>query len=155
MRRFVTILVVLTVVALATINGVAERDSAGPEKIIFQYANKERAARGLLPLKWSDDLARAARYHAVRMAQQNTLSHQFRGESDPAGRAREAGAHFSAMAENVAEGPTPEGLHEQWMKSPPHRANLLDPELNSIGVGIAQRNGQIFAVQDFSAALTD
>jgi hypothetical protein len=36
------------------------------------------------------------------------------------------------------------------MNSPPHRANLLDPGLNSIGIAISQRGGTLFAVEDFS-----
>ncbi len=47
-------------------------------------------------------------------------------------------------------GPSAESLHQQWMKSPPHRANLLDPQLNSAGIAVVQRNGTLFAVEDFS-----
>lgn len=64
-----------------------------------------------------------------------------------------AGARFSLIAENVAEGPSPLGLHNQWMNSPPHRANLLDRELNTIGIAVVQSGGLLFAVQDFSVAV--
>jgi len=122
----------------------------GPEQILFQSANRERAARGLPPLAWSAALAEAARQHALRLARQNTLSHQLPGEPDLAGRAARTGARFSTIAENVAEGPSAVSLHEQWMKSPPHRANLLDPQLSSVGIAVAKRNGTLFAVEDFS-----
>jgi hypothetical protein len=36
------------------------------------------------------------------------------------------------------------------MNSPPHRANLLDPHLDSIGIAVAEREGTLFAVEDFS-----
>jgi uncharacterized protein YkwD len=36
------------------------------------------------------------------------------------------------------------------MNSPPHRANILDREMDSIGVGVVERNRQFFAVEDFS-----
>ena len=122
----------------------------GPEQILFQSANRERTGRGLPPLAWNAALAEAARQHAVLLAQQNTLSHQLPGEADLAHRAARAGARFSTVAENVAEGPSAESLHQQWMKSPPHRANLLDPQLNSAGIAVAKRNGTLFAVEDFS-----
>jgi len=127
--------------------------ASGKEQVLFAAANRERVARGLLPLEWSSSLADAARLHAVRMAERNTLSHQLPGEPSPANRATQAGARFSTLAENVAEGPNAEGIHRQWMNSPPHRANLLDPHLDSIGIAVAERNGTLFAVEDFSLAV--
>jgi len=124
-----------------------------PAEILFAAANRERAANGLSPLKWSASLADAARLHAVRLAQKNTLSHQLPGEPSPADRAAQAGARFSALAENVAEGPNADGIHRQWMNSPPHRANLLDPHLDSVGIAVAERDGTLFAVEDFSLAI--
>jgi hypothetical protein len=126
--------------------------SGGPAQTLFESANHERAARGLAPLKWSDALATAARQHASRMAVQNTLSHQLPGEPGMAERASRAGARFSSLAENVAEGRGAENIHQQWMKSPPHRANLLDPELDSVGIAVAEGHGVLFAVEDFSLA---
>jgi hypothetical protein len=121
-----------------------------PAQTLLVSANHERAARGLAPLKWSPVLAKAAHEHALRLAAQNTLSHQLPGEPGMAQRAAQAGAHFSSLAENVAEGPSAESIHQQWMNSPPHRANLLDPQLDSMGVAVAERNGVLFAVEDFS-----
>jgi hypothetical protein len=122
----------------------------GPAQILFESANRERAANGLDLLKWDPTLAAAALQHAQRMASQNTLSHQLPGEPDMLARAKQAGAHFSSLAENVAEGPNAENIHQQWMHSPPHRANLLDPQLNSIGIATAEHGGTLFAVEDFS-----
>jgi uncharacterized protein YkwD len=38
------------------------------------------------------------------------------------------------------------------MKSPAHRTNILDSDMNSIGIGVAQRGGQLFVVEDFANA---
>jgi Cysteine-rich secretory protein family len=122
----------------------------GPEQILFQSANRERAAHGLAPVKWNAPLAEAAHRHALLLAQRDTLSHQFPGEPDLASRAASEGARFSTIAENVALGPSAESLQEQWMKSPPHRANLLDPQMNSVGIAIARRGETLFAVEVFS-----
>lgn len=123
------------------------------EQILFSDANRERTQRGFSPLKWDAQLATAARQHAALMAQQNTLSHQLPGEPEPVARARQAGARFSVFAENVADGPSTGEIHQGWMNSPPHRKNLLDPQLNSVGVAVVDRDGQLFAVQDFSRAV--
>jgi uncharacterized protein YkwD len=124
-----------------------------PESILLNAANRDRAAMGLPPFQWDANLAAAARLHALRMAERSTLSHQFPGEPPLQERARQAGARFSLIAENVAEGPSPQGLHVQWMNSPPHRANLLDRELNSIGIAVVQSGNVLFAVQDFSVGV--
>jgi uncharacterized protein YkwD len=36
------------------------------------------------------------------------------------------------------------------MKSPNHRANILDGDMDSVGIGIAERHGQVFVVEDFA-----
>jgi uncharacterized protein YkwD len=38
------------------------------------------------------------------------------------------------------------------MKSQQHRANILDTDMDPAGIGIAERNGQMFAVENFSKA---
>src|SRR6267154_3741790 len=92
----------------------------GPEQILFQSANRERAAHGLSPVKWNAVLAEAARRHAVLLAQRNALSHQFPGEPDLASRAAHEGARFSTIAENVALGPSAETLHFFFLWSGAH-----------------------------------
>ena len=120
---------------------------------LMNAANHDRASAGLPLLQWDPRLAAAAHQHALRMARMNTLSHQFPGEPPMPDRARQAGARFSTVAENVAEGPSVVGLHSQWMNSPPHRANLLDRNLNSVGIAVVQAGSRYFAVEDFSAAV--
>ena len=122
----------------------AQPQTASAERALFDAANRERTAQGLPALRWDDALANAARNHALLMAQRNTLSHQFPGEAPLQDRGRLAGARYTEIAENVAEGPTADVIHSGWMHSPPHRANLLDPELTAIGiavVGTAPRDG--------------
>jgi hypothetical protein len=123
------------------------------DQTLFNAANHDRSAAGLPLLKWDSALAAAAHQHALKMAQANQLSHQFPGEPPMQDRARQTGARFSTIAENVAQGPTPAGIHSQWMNSAPHRANLLDPELNSIGISVVQSGNMLFAVEDFSDAV--
>jgi hypothetical protein len=120
------------------------------EQLLLQSANRERQAQGLPALKWNSALADAARQHALLMARQNTLSHQLPGEPDLAARAGRAGARFSAVDENIAVGPSAEEIHKGWMNSPPHRANLLDPQMTAVGIAVTSANGTLFAVEDFS-----
>jgi uncharacterized protein YkwD len=133
----------------------AQAPRASAEQILFDAANRERAAQKLRPLHWDNLLASAASQHAQRMAQQNVLSHQLPGEEDFKARAVRAGARFSSLAENIAEGLDAPAIHQMWMDSPPHRENLLDPKLNSIGIAVAEGHGELFAVEDFSLAVPE
>ncbi|HKM66064.1 MAG TPA: CAP domain-containing protein [Candidatus Acidoferrum sp.] len=158
LRRIILLTALLLAALLLTPSLHAAASSShpqvnSPESILLIAANRDRVAIGLAPFQWDANLAAAARLHAQRMAQRSALSHQFPGEQPLQVRAMEAGARFSLIAENVAEGPTPQGLHAQWMNSPPHRANLLDRDLNSIGIAVVQSGNLLFAVQDFSVGV--
>jgi hypothetical protein len=123
------------------------------EKFLLDAVNHERAGEKLSPLKWDANLAAAARDHVHKMAERDRLSHQFPGEQDLTRRASNAGAHFSMVAENVAEAPSISELHIGWMNSLPHRTNIMNPKLTAIGIAVEMRGTQYFAVQDFSTAV--
>jgi hypothetical protein len=120
------------------------------EEQLFNLLNRERARAGLQTLHWNRDLADAARAHSDLLAKHKKLSHQFRGEAELQQRAGKAGAHFDAVAENVAYAPTVRDLHDGLMHSPPHRANILNPEYNAVGIAIVERGGELYATQDFA-----
>jgi uncharacterized protein YkwD len=144
-----------TLHAAAKAAGAARPQTGSPESILLEAANRDRAAFGLPALQWDMSLANAAHAHTLLMAQRNTLSHQFPGELPVQQRATQAGARFSVIAENVAEGPTVIGLHTQWMNSAPHRANLLANDLNAVGIALIQNGNILFAVEDFSQAVPE
>jgi len=154
-KTLISGLIVSVFAGLAVLSGAPKQRNSSLEQALFRLANQERTARGLAPLKWSAPLAEMAHDHAVRMAQQDTLSHQLPGELGLAGRATRAGARFSSLAENIAEGPSAETIHREWMNSPSHRANLLDRESDSVGIAVADRSGVLFAVEDFSREAGD
>ena len=122
------------------------------ERELFAAVNQSRRAQGLAPLRWDDALAAAARRHAEVMAQRGSAQHGFQGEPSLTTRVRQAGARFSWLSENVTQGPTPRFIHSQFINSPSHRANILDRDMDSIGVGVVERGGRLFAVEDFSQA---
>jgi len=131
----------------------AGRPSNSAEQMLYDAVNRERASLGLQQLQWDTALANAARLHTSLLAANDTLSHRFNGEADLQTRLRMAGATFRIVAENVAQAPDVQSLHIAWMNSPPHRANILDPQVNSIGIAIERRGEQLYATQDFSASV--
>ena len=128
----------------------AQSAPAAEQRALFDAVNHERRAQGLPPLRWNDALADAAQKHAQEMARQNSVSHTLPGEPSLAGRANKAGARFSWISENIVQSTSASGAHEQFMKSPNHRANILDGDMDSVGIGIARSRGQLFVVEDFA-----
>jgi uncharacterized protein YkwD len=120
---------------------------------IRALANEARAQAGVGRLEWDRALAAAALQHCLRMAAEGPISHQYRGEPDLSARAAQAGAHFSVIEENVAIGPSGDAIHEEWMQSPGHRANLLSPDVDRVGVAVVAARGVLYAVADYSRAV--
>lgn len=143
---------IFLIVALAQDRrSLAPRSWPSPaEQALFDAANRERANRGIPALRWDDALASAAQAHAAWMAKESTISHQLSGEPALQQRTSQTGAHFSRVAENVAEGPDADTMHYNWMHSEGHRANILDLQLTAIGIAVVSRGKQLYAVQDFS-----
>ncbi|SPE44202.1 exported hypothetical protein [Candidatus Sulfotelmatobacter sp. SbA7] len=144
------LIVSLTSIFLSSASRAQSVSSA--ERQLFDAANRERKGRGIPALRWDEALASAARNHASEMAKRGTVSHQFPGESNLPTRARQASARYSSLAEDVDQGPNMETIHRSLMASPLHRANILDSSMDSAGIGVAERDGQWFAVEDFSKA---
>jgi uncharacterized protein YkwD len=139
--------------AIRSGSAVAEKSSQPvAEKLLFEQLNESRVFAGLPPLHWDSNLAAAAREHCAVMVHHEALSHQFPGEADLLTRISGTGASFSALAENVAVAPTAEEIHYEWMHSPPHRANILDPQLTAVGIAAMPGRKGVYAVQDFSLA---
>ncbi len=123
------------------------------EQYLFAAANEERVHEGLSPLRFDPMLMEASASHAREMAEHETISHQFDGEPELADRGAEAGVHFSLISENVGEAPNSVIIHDLWMHSPGHRANLLDPNVDSIAIAVVVRGDQLYAVEDFASTV--
>ncbi|MEI9977695.1 MAG: CAP domain-containing protein [Edaphobacter sp.] len=123
------------------------------EQYLYAAANQARASQGLPALRLDPVLSQASAQHAREMAEHAAISHQFSDEADLAERGASAGAHFSLISENVAEAPSSITIHELWMNSPHHRANLLDPNVDSVGIAIVRRDNQLYAVEDFASTV--
>jgi uncharacterized protein YkwD len=143
--------------------GVAQRNSPASDQgssnmheeagQIFALANQARAQVGVGRLDWDPALADAALQHCLRMAAEGPISHQYNGEPDLSTRTAQAGAHYSVIEENVAMGPSADAIHEEWMHSPGHRANLLSSDVDRVGVAVVAARGELYAVADYSRAV--
>ena len=102
---------------------------------VVQLTNEIRVQHGLAPLQINAALTRSAQWMAQDMVQHDYLRHtDFTGrEINP--RLPEFGYDgYQEIGENIAGGQvTPEEVVADWMRSPGHRANLLNPAFREIG----------------------
>lgn len=106
------------------------------ETRMLQLVNQERTKRGLQPLKWDPQLLPVARAHSQDMFVRGYFSHYTPEGKDPFDRMKAAGIKYYSAGENLALGPTLSICHEGLMKSPGHRANILNPTYGRIAIGI-------------------
>lgn len=131
---------------------IAQKTASSAEQALLQLANLRRAEHGLAPLALNPALTRAARAHAgVIIRYPAPAEHQYPGEPNLLTRASQAGAHFSTVSENVAgNGNSAAEIESAWMRSPVHRANILDPRVNVVGIAVVESRGLLYAVEDFA-----
>jgi uncharacterized protein YkwD len=152
MRVFISLMLFIAVTSSVALQAQTQSGRSAAELKLLESVNQAREKQGLTGLRWSDELAIAARKHARVMAEHGDAQHGFPGEPGMAARATQAGVKFSSLSENVCEGAKVEGIVAEFLSSPMHRANILDSEMNSIGIGVAEKDGQLFAVEDFAKA---
>lgn len=115
---------------------------------MLSLINAERTSRGLDALQLEQDLNEAAEDHSEWMLEEDIFSHTGEDGSSPHERMQDAGFQFSgswASAENVAWQSTRGAaglsddvvdLHNALMNSSGHRANILNPDFQYIGIGL-------------------
>lgn len=126
------------------------------EEELLGRVNEERDQRGLAPLDWNPDLARLARLHAADMQAHDRLSH-LRGEDGAPymDRLIAGGLRARLAKENIGMGSSLPGIHLGLMRSPGHRAAILDPGLHEIGIGVTFDESErlFWVVQDFASLM--
>jgi uncharacterized protein YkwD len=137
-RGGVASIIAFGVLAAITASGAASRSTHAKRLLTTREAalvaeiNAVRAGHALPRLSVDARLLRAARAHSRDM-----LRRQYFAHGDFGRRILRFGARGRVFAENLVWG---SGIMSartevaQWLASPPHRANLLDPNLRRVGV---------------------
>jgi uncharacterized protein YkwD len=112
------------------------------ESRLLELTNRERRRAGLAPLSLSRALSAAAQNHAQDMDGKNYFDHTGMDGSEPSDRTQRMGYSGQMIGENIAAGnSTPEDTIRQWMNSPGHRENILNPDYQEIGFGYSRDGG--------------
>ena len=116
-------------------------DPGAAAAMISDYRKKS----GLGAVTVDATLSAIAAKHARAMASQDKLAHVLPGEGSFAARLTAGGYDAAYAAENVGA-----GYHQLdeafagWKKSPPHRANMLNRNVDRIGIAVAYNKGSKF-----------
>jgi len=122
------------------------------EEQVVELVNAERATAGCSALTVDDRLAAAARAHSADMAARGYFDHTTPEGITFADRITDAGYSWSTAAENIAAGQRdPAEVMAAWMESDGHRRNIINCDLQHIGVGLAyDANDRPYWTQDFA-----
>jgi hypothetical protein len=117
--------------------------SAAPADDIAGLLNQARWANGQAGLIRNPAMDQVAADWAAQMAASGTMSHNPDYSTQiPGG--------WSAAAENVAQGyPTATAMHDGWMGSPGHRANILG-DYTDVGIAFLSAGGTTWGVEVFA-----
>lgn len=116
---------------------------------VVRLVNAERAKNGLSALKVDSKVQQAAQVRAKEQAQ--LFSHTRPNGSSCFTALAEAGVSYRGAGENIAYGqPNPSVVMNAWMNSAGHRANILNANFTTIGVGYTVINGTAYWAQMFT-----
>src|SRR5947209_8271785 len=123
---------------------VAHDASAGRlDRAIVREINVARARSGLRPVRLTSRLRRLARHHTLDMLRRDSFSHD--GDGTTFAQRIHARVHYRKVGETLALMPRHAGavsIVRAWLRSPPHRAVLLDASYSRVGVaGVTGRMG--------------
>lgn len=137
----------------------AAADATAVGQRVLALVNEARAAKrrcgrrrfeAAPPLARSAALDAAALAHARDMASRSRMGHDGSDGSAAGDRATRAGYRWRLVGENVASGQsTPEQVVADWLASPKHCANLMDPAYTEMGVGHAAGANDVYWAQLF------
>ncbi|BCL23247.1 CAP domain-containing protein [Streptomyces tuirus] len=116
---------------------------------VLSLVNEERAKVGCSPVTASSALAGLAQSYSEDMAARGFFDHTDPDGSTPWDRAEKAGIS-NLGGENIARGQADAAaVMDAWMNSPGHRANILNCDFKTLGVGVELGSGGPWWTQNF------
>ncbi|MBO4976525.1 MAG: hypothetical protein J6C54_02110 [Lachnospiraceae bacterium] len=117
---------------------------------VVNLVNEERAKEGLAPLTLDTKVSAAAQVRAREIV--TSFSHTRPDGTSFATALKEQNISYRRAGENIAWGQkSPEAVMDAWMNSSGHRANIMNPNFTTIGIGYYQVNGVNYWCQLFTA----
>ncbi|TZE82269.1 CAP domain-containing protein [Calorimonas adulescens] len=130
------------------VNGVNYNISQD-EEYMLQLINSEREKLGIEKLTMDASLAKLARIKSEDMAQNNYFNHQSPTYGSLSEMLNSNGISYQMAAENIAKNSSVYKAHMSLMASEGHKANILNPSYNKVGIGIVKDGSTYIFTQIF------
>jgi hypothetical protein len=127
--------------ASTTALGTTATDEAG----LFALLNRARAEAGLPPMSHDAPLADTSRSWSATMGSKNLLHH----DPNLGAAITRVEPNWRSAAENVGMGYGVQQLHDAFMASAGHRANIMSPKFNRVGIGVIHVDTKIWVTVRF------
>lgn len=109
---------------------------------LLSLVNATRREAGLRPLTEHAGLREVALAHSRDMVENGFIGHTSPRTGSASDRVRAAGLTSGLVLENIGRGYGAHEIHRGLMESPGHRANLVNPDVTHVGIGVvAQAEG--------------
>ncbi|MDQ3107147.1 MAG: CAP domain-containing protein [Actinomycetota bacterium] len=144
MRRTAVIALLATILSLLIVPFAPSASAAdvGAENQFLSLLNGERTSRGLGALSMRAEVVPVARSWTARLISDQALSH------NPS-LSNQMPSDWISIGENVGFGSTVESLHNAFMNSPGHRANIVG-DFHQVGIGVDRDDrGRLWVTVDF------
>ncbi|MFJ7336040.1 CAP domain-containing protein [Streptomyces sp. NPDC101110] len=116
---------------------------------VLSLVNEERAKVGCSPVAANSALTELAQNYSEEMAARGFFDHTDPDGRTPWDRAEKAGI-ANLGGENIARGQADAAaVMDAWMNSPGHRANILNCDFKTLGVGVELGSGGPWWTQNF------
>jgi uncharacterized protein YkwD len=135
--------VLLALAAPLLVVGLAACDPSPSQESVRSLVNESRRAHGVHPIGDELIVRQKAQRWAEHLAANGTLAHSNLSSGLD-------GLPWVTVAENVGRGSSIRSIHDSYLASPRHRANILDRRWDRIGTGHAvARDGTVYTVHVF------
>ncbi len=132
----------IVAVALLAVASLAGCLSEEQQTVQTQINNSRKSANRAALADWDVSDIKAQDW-AERLAKKGSLSHSNLAAGYTTGT-------WCRLAENVGMGPNLATIHQAFMNSPGHRANILNPAFTHMGTGVAKKGNTWFVVHEFA-----
>ena len=131
----------ILVIGVSLFPAAAQADTASDEAALVATINHLRAGTGLAALQVNEDLVAKARAWSAEMASAGEIRHSTLSDGIT--------EDWKKLGENVGMGGSVDRIHAQFVASPRHYENLVDPDFDHVGVGVALNGDTIYVSEVF------
>lgn len=151
-RSSLPVLALAAVLVLPCGPAVAGPSLQGSRADVIRLVNEARDAAGCLRVRQNKAVTNSSQEHTADMAKARRLSHRGRGHRTLGARLTARGYPWTYAGENIARGAWDAStVVRVWLRSPEHRARIVDCRFQDAGVGIMDGVGGPWWTLDLAA----